>query len=133
MPTRSASHQRSRSNSGVASCSPAARTTLGWPVRPAQPPAVDSFRSSSLASSGSRDFLDDPRFAAWSVTDNVTSAFPPTLITVGNADSLRPHSELLAEKLRPQGRGGDTLLPDDDEPLLGHEYQFNLDADAGQR
>lgn len=46
------------------------------------------------AYSGTRRFPDDPAFAAWSITGNVTSAFPPALITVGNADPLRPYSEL---------------------------------------
>ena len=83
--------------------------------------------------SGKRDYLDDPAFATFSVTDNVTSAFPPSFITVGNTDPLRPHSELLAEKLRAQGVETETLFfPDDQQPPLGHEYQFDLDADAGQ-
>jgi acetyl esterase len=85
------------------------------------------------AYSGKRHFLDDPAFAAWSVTDNVTSAFPPALITVGNADPLRQHSELLGERLGAQGVETDTLFfPDDHQPPLGHEYQFDLDSDAGQ-
>ena len=46
------------------------------------------------AYSGKRHYLDDPAFATWSVTDNLTSAFPPTLITVGNADPLRAHPPL---------------------------------------
>ena len=83
--------------------------------------------------SGKRDYLDDPAFAAWSITDNVTSAFPPTFVSVGNADPLRPHSELLAEKLRAQGVETETLFfPADHQPPLGHEYQFDLDSDAGQ-
>ncbi len=86
------------------------------------------------AYSGKRRFRADPRFAQWSITDNVTSAFPPTLITVGNADPLRPHSEALLEKLRGLGVEVEALFfPDDHEPRLGHEYQFDLDTDAGQR
>lgn len=85
------------------------------------------------AYSGKRHFLDDPAFAAWSITDNVTPAFPPALITVGNADPLNAHSVLLAEKLRAQGVETETLFyPDDHQPPLGHEYQFDLDTDAGQ-
>jgi acetyl esterase/lipase len=61
------------------------------------------------------------------------AAFPPALITVGNADPLRPHSELLAEKLRAQQTEVETLVfPSDYQPPLGHEYQFDLDTDAGQ-
>ena len=73
-----------------------------------------------------------PRSATWSITDNVTSSFPPTLLTVGNADPLRPHSELLVERLRAAGVEVETLFfPDGHEPPLGHEYQFDLDSDAG--
>ncbi len=85
------------------------------------------------AYSGKRHFLDDPLSATWSVTDNLTAAFPSALITVGNADPLRPHSELLAEKLRAHGVEPETLFfPGDREPQLGHEYQFDLDTAAGQ-
>jgi hypothetical protein len=63
------------------------------------------------AYSGTRRFLDDSVFASWSVTDNLSTAFPPALITVGNADPLRPHSDLLVEKLRAQGVEPETLSP----------------------
>src|SRR5215472_18376177 len=64
---------------------------------------------------------------------NVSSAFPPALITVGNADPLRPHSELLADRLRATGAEVDTVFwPVDHQPPLGHEYQFDLDTQAGQ-
>ena len=83
--------------------------------------------------SGKRRFLDDPAFATWSITDHVSPAFPPALITVGNADPLRPHSELLARKLRTQGAETETLFfPASHQPPLDHEYQFDLDTDAGQ-
>ena len=85
------------------------------------------------AYSGTRRFSDDPVFAAWSVTDHVSAAFPPALITAGNADPLRPHSELLSAKLSTQGAEIETLFfPADHQPPLGHEYQFDLDTDAGQ-
>jgi acetyl esterase/lipase len=85
------------------------------------------------AYSGTRRFLDDPAFAQWSVTDNVSSAFPPTLVTVGNADPLKAHSIRLAETLGRDGVDTETLFfPDDHQPPLGHEYQFDLDTEAGQ-
>ncbi|MBV9944007.1 MAG: alpha/beta hydrolase [Solirubrobacterales bacterium] len=85
------------------------------------------------AYSGKRHFLDDPAAAAWSLTDNLTASFPPTLVTVGNADPLRPHSELLVDKLRAHGVTVEPVFyPDDHQPPLGHEYQFDLDADAGR-
>jgi acetyl esterase len=82
---------------------------------------------------GKRDFFDDPSSATWSVTDNVTADFPPTLITVGNADPLRPHSELLTERLRAEGVEVETLFWPDAHPPLAHEYQFDLDSEPGQR
>ena len=85
------------------------------------------------AHSGRRRFVGDPAAAAWSVTDNLTSSFPPTLVTVGNADPLRPHSGLLVEKLRAHGVSVETVFfPDDQQPPLGHEYQFDLDTEPGQ-
>jgi acetyl esterase len=97
-------------------------------------PAGHLFMQIALQSySGKRRFLDDPAFAAWSITDNVSPAFPPALITVGNADPLRPHSELLARKLRTQGAEIETLFfPASHQPPLDHEYQFDLDTDAGK-
>jgi acetyl esterase/lipase len=85
------------------------------------------------AYSGTRRYLTDPEFASWSVTEHVTAVFPPTLLTVGNADPLRPHSELLAERLGALDVPTETLFfPDDREPPLGHEYQFDLDTEDGR-
>ena len=97
-------------------------------------PAGHLFMQIALqAYSGKRRFLDDPAFAAWSITDNVSPAFPPALITVGNADPLRPHSELLVRELRTHGAEAETLFfPASHQPPLDHEYQFDLDTDAGQ-
>jgi len=45
----------------------------------------------------------------------------------------KPHAELLAERLHAQGVETETLFyPSDHEPPLGHEYQFDLDSEAGQ-
>ena len=86
------------------------------------------------AYSGTRHYLRDPAFATFSVANHVTPAFPPALITVGNGDPLRPHSELFAERLRAQGIEPETLFfpTGAHQPLLGHEYQFDLDTAEGQ-
>lgn len=85
------------------------------------------------AYSGERHYRDHTAFGSWAVTEHLTSAFPPTLVTVGNADPLRPHSELLVERLRALGVQTDTLFfADDSSPPLGHEYQFDLDSDAAR-
>jgi acetyl esterase len=104
-------------------------------ARQASTPAGRRFIQIVLWSySGKRDYLEDPAFATWSVTDHITPAFPPSFITVGNADALRPHSELLAEKLRAKGVETETLFfSADQQPPLGHEYQFVLDSEPGQR
>jgi acetyl esterase/lipase len=92
------------------------------------------FQAVLWAYSGTRDFQHDPAFATWSVTGDVSSAFPPALITVGNADPLRPHSELLADRLRATGAEVETVFwPVDHQPPLGHEYQFDLDTQPGQQ
>jgi acetyl esterase/lipase len=89
-------------------------------------------RAVGWAYSGRRRYLDDPLFATMSVADHLSPAFPPALVTVGNADPLRPHSELLVERLRALGVEPETLFfPADHAPPLGHEYQFDLDSDAG--
>ncbi len=83
--------------------------------------------------SGGKDFMDNPKFATASVVNYVTPAFPPTYISVGNADPLGPQSHALAETLTRQGVYVDSLFfPKDYAPPLPHEYQFNLDTDAGK-
>jgi acetyl esterase/lipase len=86
------------------------------------------------AYSGHRRYAGDRTFGLASVVHHVTPAFPPALVTVGNADPLRPHSEALVARLRAVGADVEAVFfPDDHEPPLGHEYQFDLDGEAGQR
>lgn len=85
------------------------------------------------AYTGTRDFMNDPAIETASVVNFVTEAFPPTFITGGNADPLTPQSIHLAERLTAKGVPVEALFfPIDHEPPLQHEYQFNLDIDAGQ-
>lgn len=84
------------------------------------------------AYSGIRDFMSDPRFRLLSVTEHVTAAFPPAFITSGNGDPLEPQAVQFAAVLERLGVRADTLFfPDDYNPPLPHEYQFNLDTPAG--
>jgi acetyl esterase len=100
---------------------------------PAVPAGRLFVQASMQAYAGQRRFLDDPAFAAWSVTDHLSPAFPPTLITAGDVDPLRPHSELLAARLQTLGAETETLFfPAGHQPPVDHEYQFDLDTDAGQ-
>lgn len=83
---------------------------------------------------GRRDFQGDPRIDSFSVTRHVTSAFPPSFISVGNGDPLAPHSVALAEALQTRGVRVETVFfPADYAPPLAHEYQFNLDSEAGRK
>jgi acetyl esterase len=85
------------------------------------------------AYTGQRDVRDNADLDAFSVLRHVTPAFPPTFISVGNADPLRPHSLAMAEALRARGVRVETLFfPDDHAPPLAHEYQFDLDVEAGR-
>jgi acetyl esterase/lipase len=94
-----------------------------------------SFRKAMVwAYHGGRNFAADPAFAPFSVLRYVTSAFPPAFISAGNADPLLRHSVELAEALGRAGVKVDSLFfPADRKPALPHEYQFNLDTDAGRQ
>ncbi len=82
---------------------------------------------------GGRDFLASPALAEFSVTRHVTADFPPAFISAGNADPLLPHSIKLAEALEAKGVRVDRLFfPAGHRPPLQHEYQFDLDIQAGQ-
>ncbi len=92
-------------------------------------------RSSELVSSyiGPKDFTNDPRLKESSVIRNISADFPAMFITAGNADWLAPQARLLVETATKLGISVDSLLfPDDYKPPLPHEYQFNLQTEAGQ-
>lgn len=79
-----------------------------------------------------KDISNDEYAKTASVTNFLTSSFPPTFISAGNKDPLLPQSRLLAEKLAALNVPLDTLFfPENHQPELGHEYQFKLD-DAGK-
>jgi acetyl esterase/lipase len=89
--------------------------------------------TSVWAYSGVRDAEKRRLSPEFSVGRFVTPAFPPAFISAGNGDPLLAHSRLLAEALVKQGVKVDTLFfPDDQQPPLPHEYQFNLDHEAGR-
>lgn len=75
----------------------------------------------------------DAKLAEISVARYVTADFPPAFISVGNDDPLEAHSRALAQALASVGVKVDTLFfPADHRPELPHEYQFNLDSEAGR-
>ncbi|MBX2957381.1 MAG: alpha/beta hydrolase [Cyclobacteriaceae bacterium] len=76
-----------------------------------------------------KDISNEAYAKTASVTNYLTSAFPPTFISAGNNDPLLSQSKILSDKLAAKGVPIDTLFfPENHEPALGHEYQFNLDA-----
>ncbi|MBX3575960.1 MAG: alpha/beta hydrolase [Rhizobiaceae bacterium] len=82
---------------------------------------------------GTQDMAGDPRLAEFSVSNHVTQAFPPAFVSVGNADPLAPQSRALIDAFQAKGVAVDTLLfADDYQPPLQHEYQFDLDSQAGR-
>lgn len=95
---------------------------LGWFVK-----------STTWAYSGKRDWRDATGFDTMSVAPNVTAAFPPTFISAGNADPLGPQSVAMADALQSKGVNVERLFyPKTYAPPLGHEYQFDLDTEAGK-
>lgn len=85
------------------------------------------------AYSGRRDFIDDPRLKDFSIPANMTDAFPPFFISVGNGDPLEPSSRATEQRAQELGVAVDALFyPKGHRPRLPHEYQFNLDSDDGQ-
>jgi acetyl esterase/lipase len=96
-------------------------------------PSSGFLRTVLWAYSGRRDFERDERFASAWVLRHVTSAFPPAFVSAGNADPLLRQSQALAETLALAGVRVESLFfPDDHQPPLEHEYQFDLDSEAGR-
>lgn len=75
-----------------------------------------------------------PVLRQFSSVDHVTADFPTAFVAGGNADPLTDsQSKPLAERL--QGLGVDletAFFPEDYRPKLPHEFQFNLDTEAGK-
>jgi acetyl esterase/lipase len=95
---------------------------LGWFVK-----------STTWAYSGKRDWRDAPGFDTMSVAPHVTADFPSTFISAGNADPLGPQSVALAKALAERGvRVTKLFFQPGYQPPLPHEYQFNLDTEAGR-
>lgn len=77
--------------------------------------------------------LDATALAGLAVSRHVGAAFPPTMLTVGNADPLAPQTHAMIDALEAHGATVETLLyPADHETALEHEYQFQLDLPDAQ-
>lgn len=83
--------------------------------------------------SGVKDYTKDERFKQASVINYVTPSFPPVFISAGNGDPLLQQSKSFGQKLAKMNVPVDSLFfPEGLVPKLPHEYQFNLDTEAGQ-
>jgi acetyl esterase len=90
-------------------------------------------RTIMWAYTGTKRLAADPRLASASVAQHVTPAFPPAFVSAGNADPLFEQSRRFAAALADQHVPVDEVLfaGGTDQPP-GHEFQFDLDAAAGQ-
>ena len=83
--------------------------------------------------SGGRDFRTNTHFATAGVINYVTAEFPSTFISAGNAHPLVRQSITFAGTLASRKVRVESLFFSENyEPALPHEYQFNLDKEAGQ-
>jgi acetyl esterase/lipase len=82
---------------------------------------------------GKKDISGDPYAKTASVYSYIDSRFPPAFISAGNGDPLLSQSLSLSRKLANMGVKVDSLFfPENLQPALPHEYQFDLDTDAGK-
>lgn len=92
------------------------------------------FRVALWAYLGDKNWSETPGGEEMSTIDDATADFPPTWISGGNADPLTVgQSKPFAAKLK--GLGVDVtevFWPDDEDPALEHEYQFQLELEAAQ-
>lgn len=83
---------------------------------------------------GQKDWRASPMLADFAIPPNLPAAMPPLFISAGNADPLLAQSRALVATADARGIKVDSLFfPDDHQPPLGHEYQFDLGGEAGQQ
>lgn len=90
-------------------------------------------RETIRAYTGQRD-PDSPAAQQMSTIRHLTASFPPAFVSGGNDDPLTDaQSRPLVEALRAKDVEVEALFfAADHRPPLPHEYQFNLDTEAGQ-
>lgn len=77
------------------------------------------------AYTGHRNWTDAPAIGAMSTTATATRNYPPTFISVGDADPFAPQARELAAKLRSLDVPVQALIWSNGHDL-GHEYQFDF-------
>ncbi|HEY4267612.1 MAG TPA: alpha/beta hydrolase [Galbitalea sp.] len=86
-----------------------------------------ALRTYLWAYTGHRDWLSYPAVDSLSTTEQATTAYPPTFISVGDKDPFRFQARELAAALRKQSVPVTTLFWTGTGASLGHEYQFDFD------
>ncbi|MGE7185938.1 alpha/beta hydrolase [Peribacillus sp. NPDC006672] len=78
------------------------------------------------AYTGKKDYKAFSRLNEMSTVKHITPYYPPTFLTVGDADPLAPQSAELIDVLEKQGVEIESVLFDGTNTDLGHEYQFDF-------
>ncbi|WP_181151039.1 alpha/beta hydrolase [Paenibacillus sp. PCH8] len=81
---------------------------------------------------GTKTFEEYPRLNEMSTVLQATAAYPPAFITSGNNDPLTSQSIELAQVLKRLDVDTETLFFSNSPEKLGHDYQFDLESEAGQ-
>ncbi|WP_440116910.1 alpha/beta hydrolase [Paenibacillus sp. QZ-Y1] len=82
---------------------------------------------------GLKTFEEYPRLDEMSTVLQATAAYPPAFITSGNDDPLTKQSIELAQVLKRLDVDAETLFFSTSSEKLGHDYQFDLESEAGQQ
>lgn len=92
-------------------------------------PAVRTFL---WAYTGDRDYLHSNRINELSTVQHVSAAYPPTFLTVGDADPFEPQARQLKAALNAAGVTVSSRFWTRSGLGLPHEYQFDLGTRAGR-
>lgn len=85
------------------------------------------------AYTGHRDWLDGPDTGQMSTATTATAAYPPTFLSVGNADPFHTQESEFAQALRARSVPVTELTWDRAGEHLGHEYQFDFTTPQAQQ
>ena len=86
-----------------------------------------ALRTYLWAYTGDRDWTSYPAIDQLSTVRQVTPAYPPTFLSVGDADPFAGQAAELAQALKQQAVPLTTLFWTGTGDHLNHEYQFNFD------
>jgi acetyl esterase/lipase len=87
-----------------------------------------ALRTFLWAYTGTRDWTSYPEINQLSTVLNVTSRYPPTFLSDGDADPFRSQDVEFASVLKSHSVPLTTLLWTGTDDGLGHEYQFNFNT-----